>query len=539
MQYLGVNPSRYGLEHHGIQNVNQVFWNLGTAALMENAIRRREGLLASGGALVVRTGQRTGRSPNDKFLVKEPTSERNIWWGPVNRPFPEERFNALYGRLLGYLQGSELFVQDCFVGADPEYQIPIRVITEYAWHNLFARQLFIRPDWTKTQEHVPHFTIINVPRFHAEPEADGTHSEAFVIVHFGKGLVVIGGTSYAGEMKKSVFTILNYLLPLQGVLSMHCAANMGANGDVALFFGLSGTGKTTLSADPTRRLIGDDEHGWSPRGIFNFEGGCYAKCIRLSEEKEPQIYHALGFGSVLENVKIDPETRLLDFEDASFTENTRAAYRVRFIENAVLPSLGGHPRHIMFLTCDAFGVLPPIARLTPEQAMYHFLSGYTARVAGVETVKKGESNEPEATFSTCFGAPFLALPPNVYARMLGEKMARHQVTCWLVNTGWTGGSGGSRGQGKRMDLPLTRALVDAALEGRLNDVPYAPDPIFGIHVPQVCPEVPTEILNPRNTWADPRAFETQARMVARLFADNFAQFQDVSEEIRAAGPRVD
>lgn len=533
MQTLGVNPSRYGLEHHGIRNVNQVFWNLGTAALIENAIRRQEGLLASGGAFVVRTGQRTGRSPNDKFVVKEPSSEDHIWWGPFNTPFPEERFDALYGRLLGYLQGSDLFVQDCFVGADPAYQIPIRVITEYAWHNLFARQLFIRPDWTKTGEHVPRFTIINLPRFHAVPEVDGTNSEAFVIVHFGKGLVVIGGTSYAGEMKKAVFTILNYLLPLGDVLSMHCAANMGARGEVALFFGLSGTGKTTLSVDLTRRLIGDDEHGWGPRGIFNFEGGCYAKCIHLSPENEPQIYQALRFGSVLENVTIDAVTRLLDFDDDTFTENTRAAYPVRFIENAVLPSLGGHPNHILFLTCDAFGVLPPIARLTPEQAMYHFLSGYTARVAGTEA---GVGSEPQATFSTCFGAPFLALHPGVYARMLGDKMTHHRVTCWLVNTGWTGGP---YGQGQRMKLPITRALVNAALEGRLNDVPYTSDPIFRMLAPQACPGVPAEILNPRSTWADARAFEAQARTVARLFVENFKQFQGVSSEIQAAGPRAD
>jgi len=533
MQTLGVNPSRYGLEHHGIRNVNQVFWNLGTAALIENAIRRQEGLLASGGALVVRTGHRTGRSPDDKFIVQDPVTAGNVWWGPVNRPFPEDRFEALYGRLLGYLQGSDLFVQDCFVGADPAYRIPIRVITEYAWHNLFARQVFIRPDWTKTGEHVPRFTIINVPRFHAVPEVDGTRSEAFVIVHLHKGLVVIGGTSYAGEMKKSVFTILNYLLPLGDVLSMHCAANMGPQEDVALFFGLSGTGKTTLSVDPTRRLIGDDEHGWGPQGVFNFEGGCYAKCIRLSAENEPQIYRALRFGSVLENVTIDSVTRLLDFDDDTFTENTRAAYPLRFIENAVVPSVGGHPTHILFLTCDAFGVLPPIARLTPEQAMYHFLLGYTARLAGTEA---DMGREPQAAFSTCFGAPFLALHPRVYAHMLGERMARHRVACWLVNTGWTGGP---YGEGQRMPLPLTRALVNAALGGQLEEVPYAPDPIFRVAVPQACPGVPAEILNPRHTWKDPQAFEAQARSVARLFVEHFEQLQGVSAEIREAGPRLD
>ena len=462
MQSLGVNPSRYGLEKHGVRNVNQAFWNLGTAALVENAIRRREGLLAAGGALAVRTGQYTGRSPDDKFVVREPSTQDRIWWGPVNRPFEPERFDMLYGRLLAYLQGVDLYVQDCYVGADPAYQIPVRIVTEYAWHNLFARQLFVRPDWTKTQDHVPRFTIIDVPKFHASPELDGTRSEAFVVVHLAKGLVIIGGTSYAGEMKKSVFTLLNFVLPLQRVLSMHCSASLGPQGDVALFFGLSGTGKTTLSADPKRRLIGDDEHGWSNGGIFNFEGGCYAKCIRLSAEDEPQIWGAIRFGAVLENVTIDPETRLLDFDDGSMTENTRAAYPATFIQNAVIPGIAGHPQHIFFLTCDAFGVLPPIARLTAEQAMYHFLSGYTAKVAGTE---RGMGAEPKATFSACFGQPFLVLHPTVYADMLGERIARHNVQCWLVNTGW---SGGPYGGGQRMRLPYTRAMLHAALEGRLK-----------------------------------------------------------------------
>lgn len=532
MQSLGVNPSHYGLENHGIHNVNQIFWNLGTAALVENAIRRREGLLAAGGALVVRTGQYTGRSPDDKFIVREGSTQDQIWWGPVNRPFDPARFDALYGRLLAYLQGGDLYVQDCFAGADPAHQIPIRVITEYAWHNLFARQLFVRADWTKTQEHIPRFTIIDVPKFHAYPDLDGTRSEAFVVVHFTRGLVIIGGTSYAGEMKKSVFTILNFLLPLRQVLSMHCSANLGPRGDVALFFGLSGTGKTSLSADPGRHLIGDDEHGWSERGIFNFEGGCYAKCIRLSREDEPQIWGAIHFGTVLENVTIDPETRLLDFRDDSLTENTRAAYPATFIPGAVVPGVADHPSHIFFLACDAFGVLPPIARLSPEMAMYHFLSGYTARVAGTE---RGMGSEPKATFSTCFGAPFLVLHPRVYADMLGEGIARHRVQCWLVNTGW---SGGPYGTGQRIGLGHTRAILRAALDGHLTDAPTRVDPVFGLQVPTACPEVPSEMLDPRATWPDPAAYDAQARGLARLFQKNFEQFPEVPQAVRAGGPRV-
>ncbi len=533
MQALGVNPSHHGLDRHGIHNVGQAYWNLGTAALVENAIRRREGLLAAGGALVVRTGQYTGRSPDDKFIVREPTTQDQIWWGPVNRPFDPTRFDALYGRLLAYLQGGELYVQDCFAGADSAHRIPIRVITEYAWHNLFARQLFVRADWTKTQEHVPRFTIIDVPKFHAHPELDGTRSEAFVVVHFARGLVIIGGTSYAGEMKKSVFTLLNFLLPTRQVLSMHCSANLGPGGDVALFFGLSGTGKTTLSADPGRRLIGDDEHGWSDSGVFNFEGGCYAKCIRLSREDEPQIWGAIHFGTVLENVTIDPETRLLDFGDESLTENTRAGYPATFIPGAVIPGVGGHPRHIFFLACDAFGVLPPIARLSRERAMYHFLSGYTAKVAGTE---RGMGSEPKATFSACFGAPFLVLHPSVYAGMLGERVARHQVQCWLVNTGW---SGGPYGVGQRIRLAHSRAMLRAALEGHLTTAPTRPDPVFGLEVPTACPEVPAAILDPRGAWASPSAYDARARELAGLFQKNFAQFPDVPEAVRGSGPRTE
>ena len=532
MQSLGVNPSHYGLERHGIQNVNQAYWNLGTAALVENAIRRREGLLATGGAFVVRTGQYTGRSPDDKFVVKEPSTQDRIWWGPVNRPFDLVRFDALYGRLLAYLQGSDVYIQDCFAGADPDHRIPIRIVTEYAWHNLFARQLFVRPDWTKTGDHVPRFTIVDIPKFHAYPDLDGTRSEAFVVVHFAKGLVIIGGTSYAGEMKKSVFTILNFLLPLRRVLSMHCSANQGRRGDVALFFGLSGTGKTTLSADPERRLIGDDEHGWSETGVFNFEGGCYAKCINLSREDEPQIWSAIRYGAVLENVSIDPETRLLNYQDGSLTENTRAAFPVSFIPDAVVPGVAGHPQNVFFLTCDAFGILPPISRLTPEQAMYHFLSGYTAKLAGTE---RGLDSEPKATFSACFGAPFLVLHPRVYAEMLGERITRHRVNCWLVNTGWTGGP---VGLGHRLRLPHTRALLRAALAGKLDGVPMRTDAVFGLQVPTECPEVPPLMLDPRATWPKAESYDSQAKQLAALFRKNFEQFGEAPVSVRDAGPRI-
>ncbi len=531
MQNLGVNPSRYGLENHGIENTNQVFWNLGTAGLIENAIRRREGLIATGGPLVVKTGVRTGRSPNDKFVVRDETTENEVEWGPINQPLTPEQFDRIYYRLLAYLQGNDLFVQDCYVGAHPKYQVPIRVITEYAWHNLFARQLFIRPDYTKTGEHIPEFTVIDCPKFHADPELDGTRSEAFVLVNFTKKLVIIGGTGYAGEMKKSVFTIMNYLLPKQGVLSMHCSANIGQRGDTALFFGLSGTGKTTLSADPNRRLIGDDEHGWSDDGVFNFEGGCYAKCIRLSPETEPQIWNAIRYGTVLENVFIRADTRTLDFDDDTLTENTRAAYPLRFIEGSVIPSIGDQPENILFLTCDAFGVLPPISKLTAEQAMYHFQSGYTAKVAGTEAGVK----EPSATFSTCFGAPFLPLSPTIYAKMLGERIKKHSAKIWLVNTGWTGGP---YGEGKRMKLSYTRTMVQAALNGSLDGVQYKPDPIFGILVPQSCPDVPTEILNPKNTWKDEKAFGEKAQDLAVRFKKNFEKYKDAPKEIVEAGPKV-
>ena len=454
-----------GLEPHGITNVNAVHWNLSTPLLYEEALRRREGRLAHLGPLVVRTGQYTGRSPKDKFIVREPSSDGQVWWGDVNRPLDLQQFEALRGRLLAYLQDRDLFVQDCCVGADPRYRVPIRVITESAWHSLFARNMFIQATPDELARHVPEFTVIHAPHFHAIPEVDGTHSEVFIVVHFGEKLILIGGTQYAGEVKKAVFSVMNFRLPQQKVLTMHSSANIGPDGDVAVFFGLSGTGKTTLSADASRTLIGDDEHGWSDHGIFNLEGGCYAKVIRLSPTAEPEIYETTRrFGTLLENVALESASGRLNLDDASLTENTRAAYPIGHIANATRDGMGGHPTCILMLTADAFGVLPPIARLTPAQAMYHFLSGYTAKVAGTE---KGVT-EPKATFSACFGAPFMVWHPNVYANLLGERIAAHGATVWLVNTGWTGGP---YGVGRRMPIAETRAMIRAALSGALADVP--------------------------------------------------------------------
>ncbi|MFC2172260.1 phosphoenolpyruvate carboxykinase (ATP) [Acidobacteriota bacterium] len=531
MQQRGNEISKYGLENHGIRNIRTAYWNLSTPELYEEAIRRREGIVAHLGPISVRTGYHTGRSPKDKFLVKEPSSQEKIWWGKVNIAYSEERFKVLYHRILAYLQTKDLFVQDVYAGADQKYSVPVRVINEDAWHNLFVRNMFVRPPWLKRPQHVPDFTILHVPHFHADPELDQTNSEAFVIPHFGKKLVLIGGTCYAGEIKKSIFSVLHYLLPQEDVLSMHCSANVGSEGDVALFFGLSGTGKTTLSADVDRRLIGDDEHGWSNNGVFNFEGGCYAKVIRLSEESEPQIFECTRrFGTILENVGIDPETRRLDLNDDSLTENTRAAYPISHIENSVLEGEAGHPSNVILLTLDAFGVLPPISKLSSEQAMYHFLSGYTAKVAGTE---KGMGDDPIATFSACFGAPFLALHPTVYADLLGKRISDHKVDCWLVNTGWTGGS---FGVGSRMKIAHTRAMVRAALSGKLKDVEYEKDPVFGVMVPKSCPDVPSEVLNQKATWSDKGAYDAKARELASRFHKNFEEFSEAGREIRDAGP---
>jgi len=536
MQYFGPNPSSYGVDNHGIRNASTVYWHLTTPMLYEQAARRREGVLAHLGPLVVRTGDHTGRSPNDKFIVKEPTSENEIWWGKVNRPFQQVDFDDLYRKILAYIQQRDIFIFDGYAGADERYQMPVRIITEYAWHSLFARNMFIREfDERKLENFVPEFTVIDMPRFHANPEFDNTNSQTFILVDFGKRLVLIGGTEYGGEIKKSIFTALNYYLPRRGVLPMHCSANYGQDpDDVALFFGLSGTGKTTLSNDPARTLIGDDEHGWSDEGIFNFEGGCYAKVIELSPEGEPLIYEASRrFGTILENVAYDPETRRINFDDSSLTQNTRASYPISHVPNATRVGEGGHPSNVLFLTADAFGVLPPISKLSREQAMYHFLSGYTAKVAGTE---RGVT-EPIPNFSACFGAPFMPLHPGEYARLLGEKIDRHGSNVWMVNTGWTGGP---YGEGHRMELNYTRRMVSAALNGELDDVDTFVHPIFGLHIPQSIEGVPDEILDPRQTWEDPEAYDRQAQKLAEMFIQNFEQFEEgVSNEIRAAGPTVE
>jgi phosphoenolpyruvate carboxykinase (ATP) len=534
MQEIGVRSIKYGIEQHGIHNVNDIFWNLPTAALYEHVVRRREGLLCHEGPLSVTTGHHTGRSPNDKFIVREATSEAQVWWGKVNRAFDPAKFDLLYHRLLAYLQMKDLYVQDCLAGADPTYSVPIRIITGTAWHSLFARTMFLRREQGKLVDHVPEFTVIDVPQFHAVPSLDGTNSEAFIILNLGKRLAIIGGTSYAGEIKKTMFSVMNYLMPQVKVLPMHCSANVGPSGDVAIFFGLSGTGKTTLSADPERQLIGDDEHGWSDRGVFNFEGGCYAKVIRLSPEAEPQIYDCTRrFGTVLENVTLDTGTRMIDLNDDSLTENTRAAYPLPHFDGLGPDRFAGHPRNIVMLTCDAFGVMPPISKLTPAQAMYHYLSGYTAKVAGTE---KGMGSEPTATFSACFGAPFKTLHPTVYAAMLGERIAVHGTSSWLVNTGWTGGP---YGVGQRIKIAYTRAMIRAALEGKLDNAQFEQDPIFGVFVPTAVPGIPSEVLKPRGLWKDGASYDAKARELAQRFAKNFENYSDAREEVRAAGPRVD
>jgi phosphoenolpyruvate carboxykinase (ATP) len=519
----------------GIVQPEVVWWNLSTPTLYEHAVRNREAQLAHLGPLVVRTGQYTGRSPKDKFVVDEPVNHDQVWWGDVNQPFEPDRYEQLRARLMAYLQGAQVYVQDCWVGAHTEYRLPVRIITQRAWHSLFARNLFIQEhDPAKLAQHDPQFTLIDAPGFNATPDIDGTRSEVFVVLNLAKREVIIGGTEYGGEIKKSLFTVMNYLMPDRDVLPMHCSANYGATeDDVAIFFGLSGTGKTTLSADPARTLIGDDEHGWSDQGVFNFEGGCYAKVIRLSPTGEPEIYETTRrFGTVLENVVVDPLSRRLDLDSDSLTENTRAAYPIGHIPNASRTGVAGQPKVVIMLTADAFGVMPPIARLTPEQASYHFLSGYTAKVAGTE---RGVT-EPVATFSACFGAPFMARRPSVYASMLGARIARHGVAVYLINTGWTGGP---YGVGHRMPLADTRAMVTAALQGDLADVEMREDPTFGFLVPQSCPGVPAEILDPRQAWPDPNVYDAQAKRLADMFTENFTHFEaDAPSEVRAAGPRT-
>jgi len=510
-----------------------VHQNLTPAELYEHAVRRGEGVIVANGPFCAVTSPHTGRSPNDKFFVQEPGSSERIWWGKVNQPLAPEQFDRLHADVVAHLNEQELFVRDVFAGADPTYRLPIRFVTPNAWHALFVYNMFLRPGAGDMQSFTPGFQVLHAPELQADPAVHGTKSGTFIVVSFAHKIILTGGTRYAGELKKSIFTILNYLLPARGVLPMHCSANVGEGGDVALFFGLSGTGKTTLSADPERKLIGDDEHGWSSHGVFNFEGGCYAKVIRLSRDGEPEIYATTRrFGTVLENVVVDPETRAVDLDSHEITENTRASYPIHFIPNHIPGGMAGHPSHIVFLTCDAFGVMPPIARLTPAQAMYHFVSGYTAKVAGTE---RGVT-EPKETFSACFGAPFLPLHPHVYAEMLGERIAQHGVQCWMVNTGWTGGP---FGVGYRMRLSHTRAMIRAALSGELDRVPVRREPVFGFDVPQHVPGgVPDDVLDPRRTWTDPSAYDAQATRVAGLFRKNFEQFAErVHAAVREAGPK--
>ena len=527
----------YNLSNLGVANLRLAYWNLPMEALYEEAVFRGEGITAIGGAFVAHTGKHTGRSANDKFVVKHVDSENNVWWGVYNRPFDLDKFDALFVRLLGFLQGKDVFVQDVYVGADEKYRQPIRFVTELAWHNMFIRNMFIPPhSLEEYKRFVPEFTVIAAPNFKSAPATDNTNSDTFIVMNFERKIAIIGNTAYAGETKKSIFTLLNYLLPLQGVMSMHCSANVdpGDPNDVALFFGLSGTGKTTLSADPKRRLIGDDEHGWSDDGVFNFEGGCYAKVIGLSETAEPQIYATTKkFGTILENVPFDPVTRKIDLDDESLTENTRASYPLEFIDNAVPEKKAGHPKNIIFLTCDASGVMPPVARLTTEQAMYQFISGYTAKLAGTEA---GLGKDPEITFSACFGGPFMVHHPSRYAQLLRDKIERYNVKCWLVNTGWVGGP---YGIGKRISIKHTRALLNAALTGKLDNVEYYRDPVFGFSVPKTCPEVPDSVLEPWSSWSSRAEYDKRYRDLAQRFIENFKKFEDQTpREVIEAGPML-
>ena len=523
----------YGLEHLGMKNLGFIYRNLSVPKIVEHALLRGEGRLAANGALVVETGKYTGRSPNDKFIVDEPGSRHEVLWNSLNVPISEEKFERLYQRVLDYVQGRDLYIFDGYVGADPKYQFGVRVVNELAWQNLFVHQLFRRPTAQQLSHHHPDFHVIAVPGLQGDPALDGLNSEAFIVIHLTRQMVLIGGTHYAGEMKKSVFSLLNYVMTKRGVLPMHGAANIAAEGHTALFFGLSGTGKTTLSADPDRSLIGDDEHGWSEQGIFNFEGGCYAKTIRLSQENEPQIWAALRFGALLENVGMNPTTRILDYDDDTLTENSRAAYPLEYIPNCSQTGIGNHPKTIIFLTADAFGVLPPIARLTREQAMHHFLLGYTSKLAGTE---RGIT-EPQSTFSACFGECFFPLSPTVYAEMLGDRLQQHPETqVYLINTGW---SGGPYGVGQRIPIQYTRTIVSAALNGNLDTVSYHQDPIFKLWIPDAVPGVPQDLLDPRNTWENPAAYDEKARELAHQFAINLQRFNLAASEMTIADLRVE
>jgi phosphoenolpyruvate carboxykinase (ATP) len=533
----GALKPQYGLKFHGLTNLRKVYWNLPPEALYEEIVFRGEGRMAASGALVVNTGKHTARAAKDKYIVRDPETEKDIWWGAYNRPFEPTQFEDLFTRMQGFLQGRDVFVQDCYAGADEKHRLRVRIITEYAWHSLFARNMFIPPQTAQEYyDFVPEFVVISLPSFQAMPQIDSTRSETFIVLSFTHNMTIIGNTGYAGEIKKSVFTALNYLLPKKGVMSMHCSANVNPQdeNDVALFFGLSGTGKTTLSADPNRRLIGDDEHGWSEDGIFNYENGCYAKVINLSPTAEPQIYAAVHrFGTILENVVMDPVTRKVDLDDDRFTENTRASYPLTFIENAVPEKKAGHPKNVVFLTCDAQGVMPPIARLSLEQAMYQFISGYTSKVGGTEV---GLGKEPELTFSACFGAPFMVHHPYYYAELLRNKVEHHGATFWLVNTGWVGGP---YGVGKRISIRYTRAMLAAALSGQLADVEYRTDPVFGFQVPKHVPGIPDDVLDPSESWPDKEAYWRSYRQLAARFVENFKKFTDVCPpELEQAGPKI-
>ncbi len=533
--HAGDLASDFKLKNHGLQFLDRVYWNLPTPALIEEAVFRGEAHMTKGGALVVHTGKWTARAANDKFLVKDPTTEDKVWWGVYNRPYSREKFGGILSRLLAFLQGEELFVQDCYVGADPKYRMPIRIITDSAWQSHFARNMFIPiTNQDELKKHVPEFTIIASPSFKADPRIDGTRTETAMIINIPDRIALVLGSSYGGEIKKTMFTVMNYLKPLEGVMAMHCSANVGEKGDVALFFGLSGTGKTTLSADPKRKLIGDDEHGWSDEGVFNFEGGCYAKVIRLSSEHEPEIYACTQrFGTILENVVWDPASRNIDLDDDSLTENTRASYPLDFIPNAMPEKMvREHPKNVIFLTADATGVLPPIARLDMNQAMYHFISGYTSKIAGTEI---GLGIEPEIAFSACFGAPFMVHHPFYYADLLRKKMEKHNSKVWLVNTGWVGGK---FGVGKRISIRHTRNMLNAALDGLLDNVEYRKDKVFGFEVPKTCPGVPDDVFEPESAWGNKDEYWKKYDALAAMYIENFKLFEDgVPEEVKQAGPK--